>query len=378
MRKFAILLLSLILCLTALPLSVYASATTGFTLTLMVDGTAQTHSGSSSYILPTADAGEGKTFAGWYAPATDDKAKVFLPAGAAVTEDIATQLTAVFLRMETRADAEIRLTDGDEGVRFVTDINRDDYTLLSTYGTIVSLGTLIVQEVSLLLTNNVLTHEAMGKVTDTRYSKYLDVVTQGSYTETRNTFTIAGSVSQIPSKKLYTEFAGVGYIKMIYSNGAEGYVYADHSTDGETKLYPLAVAAFGDRTDAPDIDHPNKTNAGYSPYEPSQIAFMQTVLDRVINLTFVNKNKAVILPDVKAYNAPFTITTASKNDGWAYIELSVKAGSNYRFDEDFYILLENGKLRYIYDKDTYVYEKDSLCAIDPRAAGKSMAVDFEA
>ena len=238
MRKFAILVLSLILCLSALPLTVFAEADS-FTLILHAGETDLTHTGSSSYVLPTPGAPAGKTFAGWYASATADKGAVFLPAGATVTEDIATELTAVYIAMATRNDAELRLTAGDEGVRFVTDINRDELAVLMERGVVVSMGTLIVPDVCLLLTKGVLTHAAIER-NPANYNTYLDVVTTGAYAETRNTISIAGSVSKIPAKKLYTEFAGVGYLKLAYTDGSEGYVYAAMG-EGETRLYALSA-----------------------------------------------------------------------------------------------------------------------------------------
>lgn len=371
MRKLAILVLSLVLCLSALPLTVFASEDS-FVLKLHMGEQSLDMPAASSHVLPQPTAPEGKVFAGWYAEATEDKAMVFLPAGATVTKDIATELTALFVGMTTRVNAELRLTAGDEGVRFITDMNRDDLDVLSDYTTILSMGTLIVPEIYLLLTKGVLTHAAIER-NPVRYNKYLDVVTTGAYAETRRTYSIAGSVSKIPSKKLYTDFAGVGYLKITYTNGSEGYVYSLFSTEGETKLYPLAVNAFGDRADQQSETYAYRTSAGYSPYSTSELTFMKSVLDRVINLDFVKEEGKwvpVINPNIEAYDAPFTVT-GTKNSEFTYFFLMVKDGTDYRFNKDFFILLENGKLRYIYDGSS-----SDLCRIPPESQGKVMTVDF--
>jgi hypothetical protein len=205
----------------------------------------------------------------------------------------------------------------------------------------------------------------------------MEIVTMGAH-DTRNTFSIAGSVSKIPAKKLYAEFAGVGYVKLRYTNGTEGYVYADYSTEGETRLYPLAVDAYSDRVATQDEEHPYKTAAGYTAYEPSQIAFMKGVLDRVVNLKFVrdgNSWRPMILPDVKAYNAPYTVVSYANNNEFSRFVLVVKDGVNYRFDRDFSILLEDGSLRYVYDKDTY--EVNNYCQILPEDNGRVITIDFK-
>ena len=387
MRKFAILLLSLVLCISMFPIAAYATSAASYVLTLHIGSLPLELPAAPSHTLPRPSAlNAGEVFAGWYAPATGNKAAVFLPAGATVTEDIATELTAVFVRMSTRADAEVRLVDGDEGVRFVTDINREDFARLALYSTALSMGTLIVRKESYNLvqsaywrpqTNGVLSHETVA-ILGAPWNNYLDVVTTGSYTETRNTFSIAGSVSQIPSKMLCQNFVGVGYVKLTYTNGAVGYVYADYSTEGETRLYALAATAFGDRVAVQDEEHPYKTAAGYTAYDPSQIAFMQGVLDRVVNLTFVRENntwKPVILPNVKAYNAPYTIVSSANNNEFARFVLVVKQDRDYRFDEDFFILLEDGNLRYVYEKESYVV--NDICSILPEDNGRVMTVDFK-
>lgn len=365
MRKIAILVLSLILCLSVLPLTVFAQED-NFTLTLHVGDTLhQTNTGSSSYVLPPFST-TGKVLAGWYAPATEGKAAVFLPVGATVTKEIATELTALFISMVTRADAELRLTAGDEGLRFVTDINRADMETLSAYATVLSMGTLIARKNTLPSSENALTHGEIEK----NGTKHLDVVTAGAYTESRYTYTIAGSVSQIPKNKIYTDFLGVGYLKVSYTDGSEGYVYADFSTEGQTKVYPLAVNAFGDRSAAQDDTYAHKSSSGYSPYTATELAFMKDILDSVINLSFDANGNPVIHPNIEAYEAPFTVT-GTKKDEFERFYLTVKEGSDYRFDSNFHVLLDNGIVRHIYNGSTSKWFR-----ILPGSAGKLMEIDF--
>ena len=381
MRKIAIFVLSLVLCLSLCPISVFA-ADESFVLKLHIGEQATiTMPSAPSHTLPTPDAPEGKVFAGWYAAATDDATAVFLPAGATVTKDIAVELTALFISMNTRSDAELRIVEGDEGVRFVTDINRDDMELLTAQTTVLSMGTLIIREESHMLitgpywgaiTGGVVSHDTLRMLVSP-YNKYLDVVTTGPYSETRRTYSIAGSVSHIPSKKLYSGFVGVGYLQLAYTDGSTGYVYANFDTEGETKLYSLAAEAFGDRANERDDTYPYKTSAGYSPYTDSQLAFMKGVLDRVVNLTFVEKDGAtvpVILPNIPAYTAPYVIVSSRFSVEFEYYLLV--AQGDYRFDEDFAILLNNGEKCFVYNGT-----RTGICDVDPQNDGKTMAVDFK-
>lgn len=371
MRKLAILVLSLILCISLFPLSAFATGET-FGLTLHFGDQKMTLSGQTSYTLPEVSAPTGQSLAGWYAEATDDKAAVFLPVGATVTADIATELTAVFVGMKTRTDAELRLVEGEQGLRFYTDIVLSDFVKLCDIAT-VSVGTLIIPEEYLLLTDDVLTHAAVME--KTRYKRYVDVVAEGAFAQTAVTYTVAGSIVGILPQNTDREFCAAGYLKLTYTDGSEGYVYSSTRAMGSCSLYKKAVAAFSDRADVQDSKYTNRSTYGFSPYTADELTYLQSVLDSVVNLTFVQVDGVwvpQILPVSPAYTAPFTVT-GTKNKEHEFFCLMVREGVDYRFDEDFYILLEDGALRAIGGSSTA-----SRYKILATSNGRVMEVDFNA
>ena len=144
---------------------------------------------------------------------------------------------------------------------------------------------------------------------------------------------------------------------------------------GSCSLYKKASDAFVDRSDSQSGAYVNRSEYGFSPYTGDELSFMKSVLDSVINLTFVEVNGQwvpQILPASPAYVAPFTVT-GTKNAENEYFCLMVREDSDYRFDEDFYVLLENGVERAIGGSETANCYK-----ILTKSNGKVMEVDFNA
>jgi hypothetical protein len=200
-------------------------------------------------------------------------------------------------------------------------------------------------------------------------------VASGPFSQTAVTYTVAGSIVGILPQNTDREYCAAGYLKLTYTDGSEGYVYSSTMANGSCSLYKKAVAAFSDRADAQGGKYTNRSTYGFSPYTADELAYMQSVLDSVINLTFVQVEGVwvpQVLPVSPAYTAPFTVT-GTKNQEHAFFCLMVREGVDYRFDEDFYILLENGVLRAIGGSSTA-----SRYKILATSNGRVMEVDFNA
>ena len=336
MRRILYFALSLMLLLTLFTLAIAAE---GGELTLRNGEECEAHAAGEP--LPAPTAAEGSVFVGWYAEATDTLQASFLPAGAIAPADGQTEYRALFVAMAVREGSELRLEEGKEGLRFLTDIALVDLEALREAATKVEFGTIIAPGSYVKKAKGVLTPEALAAAGKT---KYLDVATPGAYKKTEDTFTIAGSVSRVLDKNANLEFYAAGYLSITYTDGTVARVYAPHNATGTHRFYAQIVAAFGDRVKTEDDTHKTETEQGYSPYTEDQLSYMEAQIDKVVNVIYVSQGSkkpliAQIQPNIDAYDAPFT---ATYNEDRGYFLLKVKDGEDYRFDRDCKVLIVYG------------------------------------
>ena len=333
MRRFLTLALSLLALLLLLTLAASAEAT----VTLVEGESTSTLTGD---VLPTSTPPAGKVFVGWYADSSTGLSTVFLPAGAAIQADVTTY-HALYIGMTVRNGAELRVVEGSEGLRFITDVDKADFSLLQSKGRVVGYGTIIAPKSYVQKTvGNKLTPEALA---EKGYTKYLDAVSGGAYSEDEDSFAIAGSVSAVRNENGYMEFCAAGYLVVKYSDGTRARIYAAPNYKKAQRLYPLVMTAYSDRTTAADETHVNETDYGFSPYSDGNLEFMKGVLDSAVNIFYVKDPKdskseiAVVYPNTPAYEAPFEAVYDGK-----LFTLTVREGVDYSFKTDCYILIVGG------------------------------------
>ena len=329
------------LCLTVF-LMPAATAPSNFTVTLYEGDNARELTDATAYTLPVSTPPEGKIFVGWRTvPSFPGHALPCLfPAGTVVAEGDDTTYYAVYIGMETRPEAEMRMTESDLGLRFITEFDKADLTLLRTLCA-VSYGTLIAPSDYVYIARGVLSPEALASVGKT---KYLDVAANTPYAESEDTETIAGSVVSILSYNRYLSFCAAGYLTVTYTGGAQTTFYASADADVHNCLYDLAVEAFCDRTEEADDTHVYQTEKGYSPYAAETLETFRQILDSVVKVAYVNdpKNKsamiAQIYPESDVYSAPYTATYSESRGRFT---LRVKDGLDYTFSEDMAVTVVN-------------------------------------
>ena len=173
MRRLLTLTFSLLTLLLLLTLAVSAETPQAITL---VEG--ETSTALEGTVLPTSAPPAGKVFVGWYADKTDALPAAFLPAGATVSLDSHQTYHALYVGMTVRNGAELRVVEGSEGLRFITDVDKADFAFLKSKGKVLGYGTVIAPKSYVQKTvEKVLTPEALAAVGIT---KYLDVVTDGA------------------------------------------------------------------------------------------------------------------------------------------------------------------------------------------------------
>lgn len=329
-RLLAFLLSLLLLC----PLSLTANAADKtFVLTLYGADNTRIYKSGSAYTLPEPDTvPDGKVFVGW----RSEDSSVLLPVGAAFSAKEDTALYAAFVGMTTREDPMLRLSDG-YGIRFLTDIDKVDFSALTAAGRVKQMGTVIVPRAYATAAGERLTPAALSAAGK---SSYLKAVATAFYGETESALTLAGSVTQIRPENDCIDYAAAGYLLVSYTDGSTGYISAPVATDC---FYTMVSDAYCDRSTAADAVHSQKTDGGFSPYSAEALSYFNTVLDRVVNLnTSVGNGISVSsLPDSSCYTSPFAVVYDALHERFV---LTVRAGREYRFDRDMGTLILNGEV----------------------------------
>lgn len=312
MKKTVRTVLSLLLACTLLVLAVPVSAAS-VTVSYSLDGAVyKTQAVDGTVTLPDKPNATG-VFVGWTAEI--DGVKRLYPKGAsvAVTED--TEFAALFISYETCDGASARVVNGDVSLRFTSMIAKADYDLL--VGLLgedaLSFGTYITAKDYLYKTSFVFTLDALRAA---GCDKYLDVPAGGFYKTDKDGYYIAGSVAHILSENYSRAYAGIGYLKLTYSDGSEGTVYSDfHYADNSRNIYDVVFSAYEDRN--PDYDyivpigtHGSTYSASHSPYTVSQLDTMKTFLDSVAAVKITTGKDGLLVYSARAgeyYASPWRV-----------------------------------------------------------------------
>ena len=315
------LLLAAVLCLAAIPVGAFAA-----TATFVVDGlTVATVPVSGGSVTLAQTPGIAKGFVGW--TATLNGETVFLPAGAVctgVSEDVT--FTAVTASFVTDEGCSVRLREEQVALRFTSTINRADYekiVALAGGEENVRFGTYIVPSKYVSTAQGRFTLESLANV---GYTKYVDVPAGAFYSVTDTTATIAGSIGNILKNNYTLEYSGIGYMKLRYTNGAEGTIYAEfNQIKNSRNILKVVLAAYNER----DIKYDNLVIEGsqstHSPYTNMELSICRAFLDKVVMVAHNEKYEYFVYP-AGYYKSPWQITYTSDQYGRSTISAIPPAG----------------------------------------------------
>lgn len=235
MRRLSVILL-FILCLTLLIVCGGCARKTYITFSEAGTITAKAETKTEGTVRVPAPAGTKAAFCvGWQAQS--DEGTLFLPIGATYTyaEKEDKSFTPVYLRFTTNTTVTPILTETSDGICFTSTVNRADWEVLSTLAQSVTRGTLIFPT-TLAQTLGTVTHAALASISAP--TNAVDIVTDSWSAEDDNSLTFAATYTDIPDEYYTANYTAVGYIKITYTDGSEGYAYASYGEKG------MPTAAF--------------------------------------------------------------------------------------------------------------------------------------
>lgn len=283
--------------------------------------------------LPDVPEGLSGAFAGW---CVKEKGKEKLyPPSASIPFVNGARYEGVVISFVTDEGATLRYENGDMGVRFVTRLDKVDYNrLCSLVGGIdaVSFGTLITARGFMFYTDFVFTPEALAEAG--YEGRYLDVKTDGFFTEEAKTFTVAGSVSDILDENRARSYVGVGYMEIKYADGTVGRVYSpfDYNKNCSTPFdevfeayedryynYPNTIPAGGVH------GGPNNTSSNYTVAQHDEMkAFLDSVV--AVDLSLDENREYVYIPTTgKYYRSPWIVSYEYANEKDEIFTITVTA-----------------------------------------------------
>ena len=323
MKKKLSLLVCLLLSFSFLCLTYPVSARAA-EATCLLDGVEYavlTPSEDGTVTLPDAPTGLSMAFAGW--SVRESGGEKLYPPSAEVTFVSGAEYKGVLIDFVTGEGAELRYVDSDVGVRFVTRLDKVDYNRLCTLvgGDNISFGTYITARELMFYTDFVFTPEALAEAGYADW--YLDVETDGFFTEEARAFTIAGSVASILDENRSRSYVGVGYMQIRYADGTVGTVYSpfDYNVNCSSPFdvvfdayedrhysYPYTIPAGGDHGGA------NNTSSRYTVAEHNELkAFLDSVA--AVDLSLNAQREYVYIPTTgKYYRSPWLVSYEYANE----------------------------------------------------------------
>ena len=321
--RLLLFVLALFICLCAIPAQAGDDV---YTATFVVgDGTVSTLSvADGSVALPEAPA-ESVGFCGWQGTLHGEN--VFLPAGATCTgisEDVTFQ--AVFVDFKTDTGCSVRLLEEQVALRFTSTIALDDYEALAVAvggKDKIGFGTYIVPSYYVTNAGGVFTLEALAA---NGMHKYIDVEAGAFYKKTETTATVAGSVKNILKGNYTLVYTGIGYMKITYTDGSVGTVYAEYNQKRNShSILKTVLGAYNDRDDSyGNLVTENDVNT-HSPYTDTELSLMRDFLDKVVLVGHNLKYEYFVLP-TEHYVSPWTITYVGDEYGRTKIYAAPPAG----------------------------------------------------
>ena len=356
--RFILLFLVLSLCLCAIP--VHADDGTGVATFMVGDRTVSTATITDGAATLAKAPGTVAGFCGWQATVNGEN--VFLPAGAVCT-GLSGNVTfeAVSVGFVTDTGCSVRLLDEQVGLRFTSTLNTADYELLAAAAggkDKIGFGTYITPARYITETLGVFTVEALVK----NGRSYLDVPAGEFYKTTATTSTIAGSVGEIRKGNYTLEYSGVGYLKITYTDGSVGTVYADYNqTNNSCSILRTVLDAYNDRDESYAYLVVESIGSTHSPYTRKELSLMRDFLDQVVLVGHDTQYRYFVL-STEYYDSPWKITYSSDEYGRNKIFAEPPAGKTASDAMGIYLAglsislkrskVENGKL--VFEHDSFI------------------------
>ena len=237
--------------------------------------------GGASVTLPgAAPTADGGVFCGWR---NLNDSKILLGEGTEYTPTGNISLMPFYIHFNTVAGASVRTTPGSTGMRFTTTLNIKEYKQLNYFFT--SAGTGSVTQGTFIVPQSYV--QKAGGFDVSKFAKYLDIPARAWYGEDATDYTLAGSIANIYEKNYNLPFVGCGYLKIQYTDGTEGIVYATLPENGARTVTEVARAAYNDRSDTESEKYPYLTDEGdYSRYNEKQMEVILGFIRDPLYLTY--------------------------------------------------------------------------------------------
>lgn len=273
-------------------------------------------------------------FVGWYAE-IDGEAHLLPARGVctAITGD--TVFTAITVDFVTDKGASVRLRDGDVALRFTSSLSIASYDALTAIvgKQSVSFGTYIVP-LSYVKKEFTLQALAAGG-----YTQYLDVPAGAFYAANDTHLTVAGSVGHILYDHYTLKYTAIGYMKVKYTDGTEGTVYAAYDRNkNQASVAKTVLLAYEDRSAEPtDVNKyavATPSGTSYSRYTTEELALCEDFLDKIALVGFgldANKKYQYFVYKTNYYVSPWSVSYVL--DAWENATITVTAPQGRTVDE---------------------------------------------
>ena len=360
-RSFLLVVLAFMLCFTAIPVAAEdGTPTASFTLDGSTEYGSLPITDGTVKLLSTPASIAG--FCGWQAEIGGKT--VFLPAGATV-EGLTGNVTfkAVAASFSTDTGCSVRLREGQVALRFTSTLSMADYeNLVALTGGVdkIQFGTYIVPSRYVTDAMGNFTLEALAQKGRTMY---IDVKAGKFYRMTETTATIAGSVSEIKKGNYTLEYTGRGYMKITYTDGSVGTVYAAYNQTNNTRsILKTVLAAYNDRDESYSNLVVEDIGSTHSPYTTTEIGMMRAFLDKVVMVGHDSKYNYFVLP-TEYYKSPWKITFSTDTYGRSLIFAEPPSGMTPENVMGVYLAgrrislaqttIQNGKV--VFEHDSYIW-----------------------
>lgn len=293
------------------------------------------------FVAPDAVTVDSGKFACW--TVTDGGNKVMLVPGQSyfMSGDIVCEPQAIGFSMLD--GASVRTTEGSSGIRFMAKLNKAEYDLLTASGATVRTHILIAPTEYFDRTYGYYTVEALENA---GYTDYIDIVSDGWYSETDKNYYYVGSLANILPENYTMEYSGVAYIEITYLDGTTVTAYADYDESVNSRsVYQVAHAAYNDRTTVQNIAaYPHLVNYNgidsYSPYNDTKRGIIKSFADRVIML---DSSKDSLKVAGSFYDAPYTVSN-SFNTSTMKTDVTVAPAEGWSVSDAYGVVVDGVKL----------------------------------
>ena len=185
--------------------------------------------------------GLDQVFVGWTTDTTFSAGYKLYSAGYKLQLEEATTLYAVWIGFEMQDGAGVRLTTGNSGIRFLTDIDRAGYQMGIEKGLIASVGTIVAP--TSYLSKVTLAHSSFSSP-----EYYADRVTDTWRVDGNEnaTWTYAAAFVGISEGQYSRSMSARGYIQVNFTDGI-GYIYTPYTEENNARsIYAVATEAYND------------------------------------------------------------------------------------------------------------------------------------